>query len=80
MKRRAPAVHGLDSFRSPRAKEVADRWEQARRAHQAAANRMWLGAMVAEFDGFELTILRDMGFLSPADHALLGRAGRSVEE
>ncbi len=68
------SVQGLDHFRSRQAQDVGNRWQRIRDAHEAAAKRMWLGSMLVEFTEFELGILRDMGFLSPADEALLAKA------
>jgi hypothetical protein len=67
-------IQGIDDpFRQRRAQEIADKWQQVKVAHERAVKVMWLGAMVAHFDTFELTVLDDMGFLSPVDHDLLKR-------
>ena len=81
MKRPAAAttVHGLDVFRSARAQEVAARWERVSDEHRVAVARMWLGTIATSFDGFELAILRDMGFLSQADESLLKRANATTQ-
>lgn len=52
------------------------KFDRLRKHHEAAANQMWLGALVANFTDDELALLSN--YLCPNDYALLKKAGRKV--
>jgi hypothetical protein len=56
--------------------DVAKRFLSARSLHTTAAERMWLGILVAEFTDDDIAILRELSYLCPRDEALIKAAKR----
>lgn len=59
-----------------RIREVAARFLQARSRHVTASERMWLGMLVAEFTDEDITICRELSYLSERDEELIKWAKR----
>lgn len=50
---------------------ACEKWQRAKKDHRKAAQMMWAGYLRMHFQDSELAMLREAGFLSPADEALL---------
>lgn len=64
----------LDPFSRRQASGVSQRWNEARRDHQQAADLAWLGMILTRFTSHELGVLERAGSLSDNDRRLLAQA------
>lgn len=71
-------VADLDPFTRTRFSDISQRFLDAKRAHQRAERRLWLGTIAAEFADDELAVLKDMGYLCQNDEDLMRAASRPV--